>query len=38
MAVAVVIFGVFLGILVLYSVCNVVWHLPEILGFGQKKD
>lgn len=34
----IIIFAILIVALVLYSVFNVVWHLPEILGFGPKKD
>lgn len=32
-----IIFAILLAALVLYSIFNIVWHLPEILGFGPKK-
>jgi hypothetical protein len=38
MSTVIVIFAILIVALVLYSILNVVWHLPEILGFGPKKD
>jgi hypothetical protein len=38
MSTVIIIFAILLAALVLYSIFNVVWHLPQILGFGPKKN